>query len=139
MPPRFCLQTKEGEAARGLTAQEFAARATAIHAVAHKLYAANPAAWGYQLRFSWDHCSAHEAARDDIDLLPEQVLDRPARSPDTHRVVETPHSLLHSKFKERLSRNPRIKDVTDAIRLLKQVAKDVCTPKYIQHLCADDV
>ena len=129
-----CLQTKGGTEAKGLTAQEFYAQATDIHAAAYKLYCNHKAAFGHQLRFSWDGASAHKSAAPDLDILPEQRAELPARSPDCHRVVETPHHMLHETFRKRLRQDPRVTTVKEAIKLLEKVAVDVITPEYIQAL-----
>lgn len=133
--PCFGLQTKRGAEAQGLTAQEFAARATVIHRAATAACSKDPAAWGYHVRFSWDHASAHDSALDDIDILPEQLLDRPTRSPDLHRVIETPFSEINKVFHKKWDRNPAMATVPQAIQLLYASAKKVCTPEYIQALC----
>jgi len=129
-----CLQTKGGTEARGITAQEFYARATNIHTVAYQLYSKDKAAFGNHLRFSWDHCSAHKSAEPDLALLPEQIVDLPKRSPDLHRVIESPHSRLHGAFRKALRADPRVRTVKDAIKLLQKVATDVITKDYIQKL-----
>lgn len=128
------LQTKGNTDARGLTAQEYTAKACNIHHIAYDLFRRDPAEWGHQLRFSWDHASAHDAALPDIDLLPEQVLDIPVRSPDIHRVVESPHSIIHRTFVKRLAQDPRTTTVTQAIKLLQLVAEETVTKAYIQKL-----
>jgi hypothetical protein len=129
-----CLQTKEGNEAQALTAQEAEARANATLAKARREYRKDPAAFGNKLRFSWDGASAHKAARDMIALLPEQFVDPPAHSPDLQRAVETPHSRIHKMFIKRLSVDPRIHSVQAAIKLLLEVAKDACDAKYIRKL-----
>jgi hypothetical protein len=128
------LQTKKGTAAKGLTAAEFTEEAHKLHVVSYNLYRRDPAKYGYALRFSWDHCSAHESALPDIDILPEQLLDIPARSPDVHLVPEDAHSMIHHTFRKRLREDARVNTVDSAVRLLRQVADDVITPDYIQKL-----
>lgn len=129
-----CLQNKKGQAARGLTAQEFYARALGVRKAAWKEFSKEPEAFGHILRFSWDSASAHKSALPDINLLPEQFIRPPARSPDAQRVVESPHHLIHKAFDKRLAADPRIDTVEKAVRLLERVAHDVVTPEYIQKL-----
>ena len=129
-----CMQTKEGNVARGLTAQDAAAEAVAIHRAAYTLYKGNPEAWGYQLRFSWDNASAHTAARDDIDLLPEQWLKLPAHSPDLHMVIERPHAWIKEAFAKELAKDPSIKSVKRGLSLLRDVVKQKVTVPRIRAL-----
>lgn len=130
-----CLQTKGGSAAKSLTAQEFAARAVDLHKAASAEYRKDPAAWGFKLRFSWDSASAHNSAeRDMLDLLPEQIVKPPARSPDLQRPVENMHHAIHKEFTKRLSADHRIADVAAMIRLLHRVAKDVVTIEKVRKL-----
>lgn len=67
-------------------------------------------------------------------MLPDQVAELPARSPDLQRVIESPHNLLHNAFRKRLRENANVRTVMEAIPLLKKVAKEVITHKYIRSL-----
>ena len=67
-------------------------------------------------------------------MLPDQVAELPARSPDLHRVIESPHNLLHNAFRKRLRENANVRTVMEAVTLLKKVANEVITRKYIRSL-----
>ena len=67
-------------------------------------------------------------------MLPDQVAELPARSPDLHRVIESPHNLLHNAFRKRLRENANVRTVMEAVTLLKKVANEVITRKYIRNL-----
>lgn len=100
----------------------------------YNLYRRDPALFNYALMFSWDHCSAHESSLPDIDILPEQLLDIPPRSPDVHLVPEDAHSMIHRTFEKRLRDDERVHSVASAMRLLQKVADNVITAEYVKAL-----
>lgn len=108
-----------------------------IHKAAYKQYSKDPEAWGCKLRFSWDGSSAHTSAVDEIDLLPEQIVQPPAGSPDLQRAVESPFSVIKRTFKSRLATDPRVKSIATAVKLLESVVADVVTTEYIRAIIDD--
>ena len=117
-----------------MTAQEFTARAVAIHKVAHEQLRADPAAFGAKLRFSWDSASAHKSAEPDIDILPEQLVKPPVRSPDFQRPVEDTFSIVKREFNKRFASDPRVNTVKKAVKLLNRVVDEKVTPELIKKL-----
>jgi hypothetical protein len=132
--PIPCLQNKQGAKAKGLTAQESAAKIEAMRRTAAKLFSARPKDFSFALRFSWDGASGHTAAEQDLSILAEQIVHPPAHSPDLQRPVESPHSVIHKEFNKRLCADRRIKTVSAAIQLLKQVVKDKVDVEHIRPL-----
>ena len=61
-------------------------------------------------------------------------MDLPARSPDLHRVIETPFSKIKEAFTKELSLRPNVRTVGDAIKLLREVVGETVKPEYIQNL-----
>ena len=104
-----------------------------LHKEAGAQYARNPQAFGNHLLFSWDNARAHTSAEPDMDLLPEQVVHPPPKSPDLQRAVEVPHALIKREFSKRFTRDTRINDMAAAIKLLRRVQ---WVPKsFLPHLC----
>lgn len=117
-----------------MTADEFTARAVAIHQTAHDQFRKDPAAFGSHLRFSWDSASAHISAEQDIDILPEQLVKPPVRSPDFQRPVEDTFSIVKREFNKRFASDPRVNTVKKAVGLLKRVVDEKVTPRLIKKL-----
>lgn len=117
-----------------MTGEEFTARAVAIYKVAHEQLRADPDAFGAKLRFSWDSASAHNSAEPDIDILPEQLVKPPVRSPDFQRPVEDTFSIVKREFNKRFASDPRVDTVKKAVKLLNRVVDEKVTPGLIKKL-----
>lgn len=132
--PDCLLQTITGNEAVAECADEFQELFREVHADVWKDYKRDPAAYGNRLTFSYDHASFHDAAEDQLDILPEQRAPLSPVSPDMHRVPEILIRRLKALYYKRLSRDPKVRTPEQARNLLLEVASEVVTKEAVAKL-----
>lgn len=122
------MQTKQGDNAAGLTAQEFEYNFKRFYKVArdnsdaHKEWAAG----GVSV---WlDNARWHgESQR----MRPKVCPKIPPYSPDIMKVIEHPWNTIKREFRQRLSADKTITDLNEAAALFERVAHEVITPESV--------
>lgn len=122
------MQTKQGEPAKGLTAQEFEHHFKRFYKVArdqsdaHKEWAAG----GVSV---WvDNAKWHKESQ---ALRPQVCPEIPPYSPDIMKVIEHPWNTIKREFRQRVSSDKTITDLTAAAALFERVAHEVITPESV--------
>lgn len=132
--PHCLLQTVNGNEAVAECADEFQELFREVHAEAYDDFRRDPAEYGNRLTFSYDHASFHDAAEDQLDILPEQRAPLSPVSPDMHRVIETLIRRLKAAFFRALSRDPKVRTPEQARNLLLELASKIVTKEAVAKL-----